>query len=243
MLADTTSPPRPLTITWLGHSTFLLGLPTGQRLVTDPWLRNPRCPARWGTPEALLPVDVVLISHGHDDHAADAHALARASGAAVVCLFELGEYLIDKGLKGVRHMGIGGTQRIGALAVTMTAAVHSGSTIDEGRIRYLGGAAGFVLRAPDMPTLYFAGDTALFGDMKVIADLYQPAIAFLPIGDHFTMGPDTAAIAARWLNVRQVVPMHYGTSPLLTGTPDALRHHLKGTGIDVLELQPGETAE
>jgi len=100
-----------------------------------------------------------------------------------------------------------------------------------------------VLRAPDAPTMYFAGDTGLFGDMKIIAELYRPEIAFLPIGDHYTMGPDTAAIAAKWLSVRQVVPMHWGTFPLLAGTPAMLKEHLAGTGIDVLELKPGERAE
>ncbi|MCC7009243.1 MAG: metal-dependent hydrolase [Acidobacteria bacterium] len=242
MAPDSSPSPRPLAITWLGHSTFLLELPSGQRVITDPWLGNPLCPPRYATPDALVPVDLVLVSHGHDDHSADALAIARVSRAPVVCLFELGEHFAGKGLKGVRHMGIGGTQQIGDLRVTMTAAVHTGSIAEQGRLVYLGGAAGFVLRAPDLPTLYFAGDTALFGDMKTIGEIYRPAIAFLPIGDHYTMGPDTAAIAARWLGVRQVVPMHWGTFPLLTGTPAALRAHLAGTGIDVLELAPGETA-
>jgi L-ascorbate metabolism protein UlaG (beta-lactamase superfamily) len=94
-----------------------------------------------------------------------------------------------------------------------------------------------------MPTMYFAGDTGIFGDMKIIAELYAPEIAFLPIGDLYTMGPDTAAIAARWLGVRQVVPMHWGTFPALTGTPTALKEELKGTKIEVLELKPGETAD
>ncbi len=110
----------------------------------------------------------------------------------------------------------------------MTQAVHSGSTNDGGRIVYLGGAAGFVLRAPDLPTIYFAGDTGLFGDMKIIGEIYQPQIAFLPIGDHYTMGPDTAAIAAKWLGVRQVVPMHWGTFPVLHGTPQAAARSLEG---------------
>ena len=154
----------------------------------------------------------------------------------------MGQYLTEKGLQNVRDMGIGGTQRIGQIAVTMTAAVHSGSTMVRGEIVYLGGAAGYVVRAPGTPTIYFAGDTALFGDMKIIAEIYRPEIAFLPIGDHYTMGPDTAAIAARWLGVRQVVPMHWGTVPILTGTPQALKEHLKGTSIEVLELKPGETA-
>jgi len=232
-----------LSITWLGHSTFLIGLPSGKRIVTDPWLGNPNCPPAFSKADSLKPVDVILVSHGHSDHLTDAVPLARATGANVVCLFEVGEYLREKGLQNVQDMGIGGTQQVAGVSITMTQAVHSGSTNEGGRILYLGGAAGFVLRAPDLPTIYFAGDTGLFGDMKIIGEIYQPQIAFLPIGDHYTMGPDTAAIAAKWLGVRQVVPMHWGTFPLLAGTPDALEGHLKGSGIEVLKLKPGETAK
>ena len=232
-----------LSITWLGHSTFVVRLPSGKRIVLDPWLGNPNCPPAFSKPESLKPVDLILVSHGHGDHLTDVMPLARATGAPVVCLFEIGEYLRDKGLQGVQDMGIGGTQQVAGLTITMTQAVHSGSITDGGRITYLGGAAGFVLRASNLPTIYFAGDTGIFGDMKIIAELYQPQIAFLPIGDHYTMGPDTAAIAAKWLGVRQVVPMHWGTFPLLHGTPQQLKEHLKGTAIEVLELKPGETAE
>jgi L-ascorbate metabolism protein UlaG (beta-lactamase superfamily) len=229
-----------LTITWLGHSTFLLVTPGGQRVLTDPWLGNPTCPPALARPEALLPLDLILASHGHADHIGDLQAVARASGAPVVCIFELGQYLGQKGLQNVRDMGVGGTQEIAGLTITMVPAVHSASIVDDGRIVYLGTAAGYVLRQRGMPTIYFAGDTALFGDMKIIKDLYSPAIAFLPIGDHYTMGPDTAAVAAHWLGVHQVVPMHYGTFPVLRGTPAELRKQLTGTNIEVLELKPGE---
>ncbi len=232
----------PLAITWLGHSTFLLELASGQRVLTDPWLGNPNCPPALSRPDALGRVDVILVSHGHDDHLADAAAISRATGAPIVSLFEVGEYLKEKGLQGVRDMGIGGTQTIDGIRLTMTPAVHSGSITSRGQIHYLGGAAGFVIRADATPTMYFAGDTGWFGDMKLIGEIYTPAIAVLPIGDHYTMGPDTAALAARWLGVRQVVPMHWGTTPLLTGTPAMLREHLAGTNIDVLELKPGDTA-
>lgn len=232
----------PLSITWLGHSTFVLGLPSGKRILTDPWLGNPNCPAAFAKPESLRPIDLILVSHGHGDHRRDLVAVARATGALVACVYELGMYFVEKGLTGVRDMGIGGTQEIAGVSITMTQAVHSGSLDDGWPVVYLGGAAGFVLRAPDMPTIYFAGDTGLFGDMKMIGEIYKPEIAFLPIGDLYTMGPDTAAIAARWLGVRQVVPMHFGTFPVLTGTPGSLKAHLQGTGIDVLELSPGEMA-
>jgi L-ascorbate metabolism protein UlaG (beta-lactamase superfamily) len=232
-----------LSITWLGHSTFLIGLPNGKRVLTDPWLGNPNCPPAFAKPESLKPLDLILASHGHSDHIGDVVPVARATGAPVVCLFEVGLYLAEKGLQNVKDMSIGGTQEVAGVRITMTQAVHSGSIVDGGRIVYLGGAAGFVLRAAGMPTIYVAGDTGIFGDMKIIAELYAPEIAFLPIGDLYTMGPDTAAIAARWLGVRQVVPMHWGTFPALTGTPAALKEQLKGTKIEVLELKAGETAQ
>ncbi len=233
---------KALSITWLGHSAFLLVFPNGTRVAIDPWLGNPNCPPAFAKPEALAPLDLILVSHGHSDHVGEVTALARATGAPVVCLFEVGLYLTAKGVQNVRDMGVGGTQECAGLKITMTNAVHSGSIVDKGQVVYLGGAAGFIIRAPHTPTLYFAGDTALFGDMKMLAEIYRPEVAFLPIGDHYTMGPDTAAVAAEWLGVRQVVPMHWGTFPLLRGTPAELKEHLAKTGIDVLELKPGQTA-
>jgi L-ascorbate metabolism protein UlaG (beta-lactamase superfamily) len=225
-------------ITWLGHSAFLIEA-GGKRMLTDPWITNPTAPGAFKDATALGKLDCILLSHGHSDHVGDIISVARATGAPIACLFEVGQWLDSKGVKNIRDMGIGGTQEIDGIRVTMTQAVHTGSYMDEGRIVYLGGAAGFVIRIHGVPTIYFAGDTALFGDMKIIRDLYAPEIAFLPIGDHYTMGPDTAAIAADWLGVRQVVPMHWGTFPLLHGHPDHLEDHLKGKKIEVLHLEPG----
>jgi L-ascorbate metabolism protein UlaG (beta-lactamase superfamily) len=235
-------PPSPLSITWLGHASLLLGLPNGKRVVIDPWLTNPNCPSTFAKPEALQPVDLILCTHGHSDHLSDVASVARLTGAPVVCVFEVGLYLTEKGLQNVRDMGVGGTQVVSGIRVTMTQAVHSSSVVDDGRMVYLGSDAGFVLRADGMPTVYIAGDTGLFGDMKIIGEIYRPQIAFLPIGDLYTMGPDTAAIAAEWLGVRQVVPIHWGTFPALTGTPAALKALLAPKHIDVLELTPGQTA-
>jgi L-ascorbate metabolism protein UlaG (beta-lactamase superfamily) len=232
----------PLSITWLGHASLLLGLPNGKRVVVDPWLGNHNCPPAFSKPESLKPVEVILVTHGHKDHTTDVIALARATGAPVIAADELANYFLKKGLADAREMNIGGTQEVAGVRVTMTQAVHSSSLWEDERLVYLGSPAGFILRAPDMPTIYIAGDTGLFGDMKMIGEVYRPEIAFLPIGDLYTMGPDTAAIAAEWLGVRQVVPVHWGTFPALTGTPAQLKQHLAGKQIEVLELKPGETA-
>jgi L-ascorbate metabolism protein UlaG (beta-lactamase superfamily) len=227
-------------MTWLGHATCLFRFPDGTTLLADPWLKgNPACPAKWHQPPR---VDGVLVSHGHSDHVSDAAAVARASDAAVVANFEICTWLDRKGVRNTRPMNKGGTVQVGGVRVTMVDALHSSSFDENGVTQYLGEAAGFVLRADGAPTVYFAGDTGLFGDMRLIAELYQPAIACLPIGDVFTMGPEQAARACAFLGVRQVLPIHHGTFPMLTGTPEALRA-LVAPGVEVLDLKPGETAE
>ena len=139
-------------------------------------------------------------------------------------------------------MGCGGTQKIGDIAVTMVNAVHTSSIQEDGTVIPLGNPAGFVITFEDGLTVYFAGDTDLFGDMRLIGDIHKPTIAFLPIGDRFTMSPALAARAVDFLGVRQVVPMHYGTFPFLTGTVKQLRELVEPKLVEVLELKPGETA-
>jgi L-ascorbate metabolism protein UlaG (beta-lactamase superfamily) len=229
----------PLAITWLGHSSFVVRTPGGRIILFDPWYTgNP------SFPEGARPThaDLILVSHGHSDHISDAAAIAKSTGATVVGIWEVTSWLGTKGVQNLEPMNKGGTISVKGLQITMTEAIHS-SSVDDGGIVYLGEPAGYVVKLENGQSIYFAGDTALFGDMKLVGELYKPDIAFLPIGDRFTMGPDTAAIAARWLGVKQVVPMHWGTFPLLTGTPAALKAHLAGTAIQVLELKPGETAQ
>jgi L-ascorbate metabolism protein UlaG (beta-lactamase superfamily) len=226
-----------LAITWLGHSTFILMTPGGQRVVFDPWLGNPNCPDPMKKPKA----DLILASHGHFDHIDDLVTVARDTNAPVVAIFELCDWLGRKGIKNVSPMNKGGSQDILGLRVTMTDARHSSGYVDGGQMVYMGEPAGFVVRLEDGMTIYYSGDTSLFGDMRLIGELYKPDIAFLPIGDRFTMGPAEAARACEFLGVRQVVPMHWGTFPLLTGTPSELKKLVKG--VEVLELRPGETSE
>jgi L-ascorbate metabolism protein UlaG (beta-lactamase superfamily) len=228
-----------LAITWYGHATFVITTPGGKRIVFDPWLTgNPKTPAGSRIDKA----DVICVSHGHSDHTGDVINVARATGAPVIAVFELANWFQGKGLKDVVGMGVGGTVHVKGLDISMTPALPTSSIEEDGRVHYVGLAAGFVVRLEDGRAIYFAGDTALFGDMRLIGEQYAPEIAFLPIGDHYTMGPAAAAKACAMLGVRQVVPMHYGTFPVLTGSPDDLKRLVEPTGVDVLVLKPGETA-
>jgi L-ascorbate metabolism protein UlaG (beta-lactamase superfamily) len=228
-----------LSITWFGHATFVVGTPGGKRIVFDPWLTgNPRTPAGAKIDKA----DVICVTHAHSDHTGDVIAVARATNAPVVAVFELGNWFRSKGIRDVVDMGIGGTVDVKGLKISMVPALHTSSIEESGQFLYGGLAAGFVVRLEDDRTIYFAGDTGVFGDMSLIRQMYAPEIAFLPIGDHYTMDPTGAALACELLGVRQVVPMHYGTFPVLTGSPDELKRLVEPRGVDVLVLKPGETA-
>jgi L-ascorbate metabolism protein UlaG (beta-lactamase superfamily) len=227
-------------LTWLGHAAFRITTPTGNVILVDPWIQtNPM------TPEPLKKidrVDTMLITHGHFDHIADAVELGRKFKPRVVAIHETGGWLESKGVSNVSGMNKGGTQKVGEIEVTMVHAIHSCGIQDGDQIVYGGEACGYIIRLPGGLTVYHAGDTAVFGDMKIIGELYSPDVAMLPIGDYYTMGPREAALAIRLLNVRHVIPMHFGTFPALTGTPDALRELTRDVpSLEYHVLKPGET--
>ncbi len=219
-------------VTWLGHGTFLFETPEGKKILVDPWLQgNPSCPEEFYD----LEVDAMLITHGHNDHIGDIFTAHERCNGPIVGIFDLTSWLGTKGVPEDKLVGmnIGGRLKLNDLKieVTMTQAVHSSSFNDNGEIVYLGQPAGFVISFSNGKKFYMAGDTALFGDMALIAEMEQPHVAILPIGDFFTMDPQQAAYACKLLNVEHVIPGHFATFPLLTGTPKALSEELERIGV------------
>lgn len=229
-------------ITWLGHSTFLLRSASGKRILLEGWVdTNPRCPERL---KGLAECDVMVLSHAHSDHAGDAVAIAKRTGARVVAIYELAGLLQARGVQNTVPMNIGGSVDVDGVGVTLVRAFHSSSMADGDRPIYAGEAAGYVVRLENGLAIYHAGDTTLYGDMALIGELYHPALALVPIGDTFTMGPEEAARAVRLVGAQHAVPMHYGTFPALTGTPERFRAALAETpAVRVHVMEPGETLE
>jgi len=222
-------------LTWLGHASFRLDTPGGKRVYVDPWLDNPKCPDAEKAPERC---DVIAVTHGHSDHTGSVVELSKKFGPVpIVAMVELKGWLQQQGANtdDVPGPNKGGTVEAAGVKFTLTNAFHSSS--DDGT--YLGEAAGLVVEVEDGRRIYFAGDTCVFGDMSLIGRIYSPDLAVLPIGGHFTMDPREAAVACELLDVPRVVPCHYGTFPLLAGTPEELKQLAPGT--EVLAIQPGES--
>jgi L-ascorbate metabolism protein UlaG (beta-lactamase superfamily) len=228
-----------LKITWLGHATFELQFDSGEVLILDPWIEgNPAYPKNY----EIKRVNAIAVSHAHSDHFNDVVPLAKKFGAKVIAIFETAVWLQGQGVS-AEGMNKGGTADLGFVKMTMTHALHSNTIKADKEMIYAGEAAGYVLTLKDGRAAYFAGDTALFGDMALIGELYRPELAFLPIGDFYTMGPLQAAYAARLVKPKRVIPMHYGTFPVLTGKPADVAEALKKDGIDVWVLKQGNTVK
>jgi L-ascorbate metabolism protein UlaG (beta-lactamase superfamily) len=224
-------------LTWLGHATFRVETPAGTIILIDPWVMgNPMCPER---EKSVKNVDILLCTHGHFDHIGDAVEIARKHNPKVVGIPELCGWLEGKGVKQTASMNKGGTQSVGDIKVTMVHADHSCGILDGDQIVYGGEACGYVVEFSNGVKIYHAGDTNVFGDMEIIRELYAPDIALIPIGDHYTMGPREAAYACNLLKPKTVIPMHFGTFPVLTGKPSELQKLVPE--IEVRQMKPGET--
>jgi L-ascorbate metabolism protein UlaG (beta-lactamase superfamily) len=224
-------------LTWLGHATFRIETPGGKIVIVDPWIMgNPACPEK---DKDIQKVDVLLCTHGHGDHIGDAVEIVKKHNPKVIGIFELCGWLQKKGAKQTSPMNKGGTQTVDDIQVTMVHADHSCGIQDGDEIVYGGEACGYVIEFVNGLKIYHAGDTNVFGDMHIIRELYAPDLVMLPIGDHFTMGPREAAYACNLLKAKTVIPMHFATFPVLTGTVGALQKLAPDT--KVFEMQPGVT--
>jgi L-ascorbate metabolism protein UlaG (beta-lactamase superfamily) len=224
-------------ITWLGHATVLVQTSKGTNILIDPFIaQNPKYPKEFALPAKI---HFLLLTHGHGDHISDAVPVAKKHGSTVVAMYELADFVKAKGAGEIIGMNLGGTVQLDDVAATMVDAKHSAAAQDEKGSHYVGVASGFVLTVAGGPVLYHAGDTAVFGDMSLIRELYHPKVVMLPIGGHYTMGPKEAALASRLLAPEIILPIHFGTVPPLKGTPDELAA-LVEPGVKVVRWKPGE---
>lgn len=227
-------------LTWLGHSAFHLEM-GGKNILIDPFFTgNSTYPA--GHEDRLERVDYIALTHGHSDHLGDTARLAKKYGSTVLAQFEICQYLGSKGLDKFQPMNIGGSVRVDGVTVSMVHAQHSSALIENGVPVTMGDPAGLVFESSGAPVVYHAGDTGLFSDMALIQRLYKPEVGLLPIGDRFTMGPEAAAIACNeFLDLKYIVPIHWGTFPLLTGDPQKFKSLVRRG--EVLLPKPGDPVE
>ncbi len=230
-------------IEYLGHSAFQITTEEGMKILIDPFISgNPACI----TPVETLNPDVILVTHGHVDHFGDTLEIANNSGATVIATHEIATFVQKQGLNAI-GMNIGGTVSVNDLInVTMTDARHSSGMDFLENMEEGGVATGFVITLENGKKIYHAGDTGLFGDMKmVIGDIYKPDIALLPIGDKFTMGIEDAAVAASWLQSRIVIPMHYNTFEAIEQDSNLFAKYVEEESIGTVTviLLPGEEYE
>ena len=234
-------------VTWYGHATFRLVTPEGKVLLVDPYITgNPSTPEALKNLDAIGPVDLILVTHGHGDHLGDTQAIAAKTGAKVAVNADMGSTLQALGIVPqealIRFNRSGPITPVEGVTVTQVHAEHGSSIVQDGQVHPGGDPVGFIVELSDGQTLYFAGDTGLFSDMTLIGSYYQPDVAFVPIGGVYTMDPAHAAYAVReMLKPDTVMPIHYGTYPLLKGTPDEFKAALGDWAGELVVMQPGET--
>jgi L-ascorbate metabolism protein UlaG (beta-lactamase superfamily) len=229
-------------ITWLGHSAFRLDL-TGAAILIDPFFTgNPGFTG--DRKEVTRGITHILVTHAHSDHFGDTVAIAKETGATVVTNYELAVYCASQGVERFEPMNTGGTVDLGPFAATLVHADHAAGLGDLGIHQPLGSANGIIVKAPGEKTVYHMGDTDIFSDMGLIAEIHEPKIGMVPIGDRFTMGAKVAAMAVtRFFRFEAVFPCHYASFPLIGQSADGFVDALKGHPVKVMTPRTNEPVE
>ncbi|MGI9554308.1 MAG: metal-dependent hydrolase [Thermodesulfobacteriota bacterium] len=228
------------TIKFFGHSTFGIQTVNNKNIIVDPWIySNPSCPEN---EKKVDTVDIIAVTHGHFDHIGDLLQIAKEHNPKIVANWEICDWLGTKGIENCMPMNKGGMQVVDGIKFVMTHAQHScGIKDDDGTMVYGGEPGGFIIELENGFKIYHAGDTNIFGDMKLISEIYRPELAMLPIGNLFTMSPLEASYACRFLRPEYVIPMHYATFPLLGGTPEELIDLTRDIeDMEIIALKPGD---